>query len=58
MRLRACQGVLRRLSRPCLDRRIGAVGLRVRTELVRHGIPHLAVVHPAARGTIRRRDVY
>lgn len=58
MRLRACQGVLRRLKRESLDRRIVAMGVRVRTTLQRHGIPHLAVVHPAARGTIRRRACY
>ena len=58
VRLRPCQGVLRRLQRQCLGRRIVALGIRVRAELSRQGIPHLAVVHPAARGTIRRRALY
>jgi hypothetical protein len=57
-RLRVCQGVLRRLQRVSPDRRIVALGLRVHLVLHRHGIPHLALVHPAARGAIRRRALY
>ena len=58
VRLRPCQGVLRQLARLGSECTIVAIGLRVRAELCRRGIPHLAVVHPAARGTIRRRAVY
>jgi len=37
---------------------IVALGRRVAAELARLGIAHIAMVHPAARGKIRRRDRY
>jgi hypothetical protein len=37
---------------------IVGLGRRVQRELTRAGIPHLAVVHPAARGAIRTRARY
>jgi hypothetical protein len=35
-----------------------ALGQRVSTELSRRGIDHVALVHPAARGAIRKRERY
>jgi hypothetical protein len=58
VRLRPCQGVLQRLQRQCLNRRIVALGARVHIVLSYHQIAHLSLVHPAARGTIRRRAFY
>lgn len=40
------------------DRLIVALGKRVSAELRLRGIPHVAVVHPAARGRIRKRERY
>lgn len=37
---------------------IVALGKRVSAELARRGIVHVALVHPAARGTIRKRERY
>lgn len=37
---------------------IVALGRRVQRMLAREGIPHLAVIHPAARGAIRTREAY
>lgn len=37
---------------------IVALGQRVSRELVRRGIEHIAIVHPAARGRIRKRPRY
>lgn len=38
--------------------RIVGLGRRVQGLLEQRGIPHLKLTHPAARGAIRRRDVY
>ncbi len=35
-----------------------ALGRRVSTELAKRGIAHVALVHPAARGAIRKRERY
>lgn len=35
-----------------------ALGKRVSTELTKRGIDHVALVHPAARGRIRKRERY
>lgn len=35
-----------------------ALGKRVSAELARRGIDHVALVHPAARGRIRKRERY
>lgn len=35
-----------------------ALGKRVSTELAKRGIVHVALVHPAARGKIRKRERY
>jgi hypothetical protein len=35
-----------------------ALGRRVQRALAEAGIPHRALIHPAARGAIRRRDRY
>jgi hypothetical protein len=35
-----------------------ALGKRVSTELAKRGIDHVALVHPAARGKIRKRERY
>ena len=35
-----------------------AMGRRVQRELTRASVPFLALVHPAARGSIRRRESY
>lgn len=35
-----------------------ALGRRVEAALARDGLPHRALIHPAARGAIRRRDRY
>jgi hypothetical protein len=35
-----------------------ALGKRVSTELAKRGIVHVALVHPAARGRIRKRERY
>lgn len=37
---------------------IVALGARVSTELIKRGIEHVALVHPAARGRIRLRSRY
>jgi len=37
---------------------IVALGKRVSAELAKRGIVHVALVHPAARGKIRKREVY
>ena len=37
---------------------IVALGQRVSRELVRRGVDHVAIVHPAARGRIRKRERY
>lgn len=37
---------------------IVALGKRVSAELARRGIQHVALVHPAARGAIRKRERY
>ncbi len=47
---------LRRASRE--GQRIVALGSIVAKELERSAIPHVPLVHPAARGKIRRRDLY
>lgn len=39
-------------------RTIVALGKRVSAELTRRGIDHVALVHPAARGRIRKRERY
>jgi hypothetical protein len=38
--------------------RIVALGKRVAHELARRGLVHIALVHPAARGRIRKRERY
>ncbi len=48
----------RGLSRRRRGRRIVALGQKVSTVLEACGIRHIRVVHPAARGTIRRKDLY
>lgn len=35
-----------------------ALGARVSTQLTKLGIKHVAIVHPAARGSIRKRERY
>jgi hypothetical protein len=35
-----------------------AMGRKVQRELERKGFPHLRIVHPAARGTIRKKERY
>jgi hypothetical protein len=35
-----------------------ALGKRVSTELTKRGVDHVAIVHPAARGKIRKRERY
>ena len=35
-----------------------AMGQKVERELIRRGVPHLAIVHPAARGRIRLKARY
>jgi hypothetical protein len=35
-----------------------ALGRRVEAALARDGLPHRFLIHPAARGAIRRRDRY
>jgi hypothetical protein len=35
-----------------------ALGARVSTELIKRGVDHVAMVHPAARGRIRKRSRY
>lgn len=47
---------LRRASRE--GERIVAMGALVARELERHKIPHVPLRHPAARGKMRRRDLY
>ena len=37
---------------------IVGMGRKVQKELTRLGINHIAIVHPAARGTIRRKENY
>jgi hypothetical protein len=50
---------LRRLKQRAREGwRIVALGRKVERELVGAGVPHLALVHPAARGTIRRKQNY
>jgi hypothetical protein len=39
-------------------RMIVALGKRVSEELARRGVDHVALVHPAARGAIRKRERY
>lgn len=52
----------RRLAVVRVHARLGAtvvaLGRLVSQELTRRGVDHVAVVHPAARGRIRRRDRY
>jgi hypothetical protein len=38
--------------------KIVAMGKKVQRELTRRGIPHIPIVHPAARGTIRLKSNY
>lgn len=40
------------------DHVIVALGKRVSGELVKRGVDHVAIVHPAARGRIRKRERY
>ena len=40
------------------DKVIVALGKRVSDELIKRGIAHVALVHPAARGKIRKRERY
>ncbi len=47
---------LRRIRRA--KKRVVAMGRRVQEVLDFHGIKHLEIVHPAARGKIRRKDRY
>jgi hypothetical protein len=47
---------VRRLRRT--RRRIVALGQKVARKLVELGIDHIAIVHPAARGRIRKRSRY
>ena len=37
---------------------IVAMGRKVQAEMVKHDIPHVFIVHPAARGKIRLRENY
>lgn len=41
-----------------LGARLVGLGRLVQGVLAREGLPHLALVHPAARGALRRREVY
>ena len=50
------QGVVRRLRSATSP--VVALGLRVAAELSRHGVPHVRMTHPAARGVIRRKAHY
>lgn len=38
--------------------RVVAMGQKVAEQLARRGIPHIQIVHPAARGKIRKRSRY
>lgn len=40
------------------DYQVVALGRKVESVLLRHHIAHIAVIHPAARGTIRKRENY
>jgi hypothetical protein len=51
--LHVCQGTLRRLQRLAQTHPLVALGTPVHLALARAAIPHLALVHPAARGRIR-----
>lgn len=51
--------VLRRLRQASrAGERVIALGALVARELSKHAIPHLPLRHPAARGRMRRRDLY
>jgi hypothetical protein len=38
--------------------RVVAMGAKVSAELQRRGVEHVQIIHPAARGAIRRKDRY
>lgn len=50
--------IVRIAARRAVGHVVVALGKRVSGELVRRGIDHVAIVHPAARGRIRKRERY
>lgn len=48
----------RRIRRMAAGRTVVAMGCKVSTLLGFYGVDHLRMVHPAARGAIREKDVY
>jgi hypothetical protein len=46
------------LSHRRMDAVVVALGKRVSAELAKRGIVHVALIHPAARGAIRKRERY
>lgn len=51
--------VVRRLRKAArVGERVVAMGALVQRELARHKIPCTPLIHPAARGKVRRRDLY
>lgn len=52
------QAIRRLATRPGDPRVVVALGKRVSTELSKRGVEHVALVHPAARGRIRKRERY
>jgi len=52
------EGIVSGLCVQVRGRVVVALGKRVSAELVKRGINHVALVHPAARGRIRKRERY
>lgn len=50
--------IIGRLRRMALTHILVALGARVGAHLDKHGLPHVKLVHPAARGKIRKRERY
>lgn len=56
---RACRHAARRVRRAHRDGlTVVAMGRKAAAVLVGWGVPHLTIVHPAARGRIRKKERY
>lgn len=53
-----CLKAVRRIKRLARTHRVVAMGRKVCAVLVEHGIAHQMIVHPAARGRIRKKERY
>lgn len=49
---------IRRVRVRAMKKPVVAMGRKVENALNQHGVPHIPMIHPAARGEIRKKELY